>query len=129
MFRKSSAISCLLLLVVLTTQQITPNLDYYKNWNDKAIASGIIANPSFSILSSSLNPSGPIWSRSKTSLSSSDLNDRYSHYKYKLNSNSACTFSCGLRSFLVNINGILVCQRDTSQNYWGSFINSGTQYD
>lgn len=134
MFVKSGASLCLVLLVVLTSQQIITGPDYYKNWNDNYILSGILVNPDFSRLSSglssSLNPSNvQTWSRAKTTLSSVDLSDRYAHYRYVLNSNNQCTFTCGLRSFLVKINGMLVCQRDNTNSFWGSITSSGTSYD
>jgi hypothetical protein len=137
MLGKSGASLCFVLLVVLTTQQTQqtiPSPDYYKNWNDNFILSGVLVNPDFSKLSSglpsTLNPSNAqVWSRSKTTLSSAQLTDRYTHYRYFLNSNNQCTFSCGLRSFLVKINGLLVCQRDNTNSFWGSSpLNSYDQY-
>ena len=133
MLGKSGASLCFVLLVVLTTQQITPP-DYYKNWNDNFTLSGVLVNPDFSKLSSglpsTLNPSNAqVWSRSKTTLSSAQLTDRYTQYRYFLNSNNQCTFSCGLRSFLVKINGLLVCQRDNTTSFWGSDpLKSYNQY-
>ena len=41
-------------------------------------------------------------------------------YKRTLAAPATCTFHCGPRSFLVNLNGDLVCQRDISTRYWGS---------
>jgi|688.fasta_scaffold781787_1 hypothetical protein len=133
MLRSSVVFSCLFLLAVLTTQQVNPNPDYYKIWNDNAILTGVIINPNFSNLASglpsSLNPSNAqIWSRAKTTLSSAALSNRYEHYKYVLNSNQQCTFSCGLRSFLVKVNGLLVCQRDKTSSYWGGITDSNAPY-
>lgn len=47
-------------------------------------------------------------------------------YKRTPTTAASCQVFCGPRSFLVNLNGNLVCQRDYSPRYWGSVTDIPT---
>lgn len=64
----SSLYLLLLLLIVQASSQVlttTPPPNYYLDWNNDIVANGNILNPSFSVLSSTLNTQSTKWYRAK----------------------------------------------------------------
>ena len=102
------------LLILLCSSQTSP----WSTWNTNAM-NGNIVNPSYV----SLAPGLSNFVRLKNT-NNVDLKNRYNHYTYlafaNYNPPLPCKVACAPRSFLVKINGLLLCQRDDSANFWGS---------
>lgn len=103
------------LLLLLVSSQTS-----WSTWNTNAM-NGNVVNPYYTSLA--------YWGLTNfarlKNVNNVDLKNRYNQYSYvAYNLAYPCKVACGPRSFLVKINGLLLCQRDDSPNYWGS-INHG----
>lgn len=106
------------LLVILCSSQTS----LWSTWNTLAM-NGNIANPYYTSLA--------YWGLTNfyrlKNIPNVDLKNRYNQYTYAYTGSYPCKVACAPRSFLVKINGLLLCQRDDSPNFWGS-VNDASSF-